>query len=137
MLKLLRTHRTTSHRGANHQSRNPKAKLTELRVIIATRGWWNVIIEAAMFVVRDNKERTLPLRTRRHCLIDAADKGAKYLPFIMKEEGVGRLWGYGLADGPLPEVYEPWESPLEKNLMSGTNIDPCAFIGTYKNERGK
>jgi formate dehydrogenase major subunit len=54
----------------------------------------------------------------------------------MREEGVARLWGYGLVEGPLPEVYEPWESPLEKNLMSGTNINPCAFIGTYMNKRG-
>lgn len=68
--------------------------------------------------------------------INLADKGARYLPFIMREEGVARLWGYGLVEGPLPEVYEPWESPLEKNLMSGTNTNPCAFIGTYMNKRG-
>ena len=75
MLKLLRTHRTTAHCGANHQSWDPKAKLTELRIIVAARGWRNVIIEAPMFVIGDNEERTLPLRTRRHGLIDAADKG--------------------------------------------------------------
>ncbi|HEY91284.1 MAG TPA: molybdopterin-dependent oxidoreductase, partial [Dehalococcoidia bacterium] len=68
--------------------------------------------------------------------IDQAEKGARYLPFIMKPEGVARLWGYGRTDGPLPEVYEPWESPLDRNLMSGTKIDPCAFIGTYMNKRG-
>ncbi len=68
--------------------------------------------------------------------INQAEQGAKYLPFIMKPEGVARLWGYGLAEGPLPEVYEPWESPLDRNLMSATMIDPCAFIGTYRNERG-
>ncbi len=68
--------------------------------------------------------------------INQAEKGAKYLPFIMKPEGIARLWGYGLAEGPLPEVYEPWESPLDKNLMSGTKDNPCAFIGTYMNERG-
>jgi len=68
--------------------------------------------------------------------INQAEIGAKYLPFIMKPEGVARLWGYGLVEGPLPEVYEPWESPLDKNLMSGTNNDPCAFIGKYMNERG-
>jgi len=54
----------------------------------------------------------------------------------MKPEGIARLWGYGLTEGPLPEVYEPWESPLEENLMSGTKNNPCAFIGTYMNERG-
>jgi len=68
--------------------------------------------------------------------INQAEKGAKYLPFIMKPEGVARIWGYGRAEGPVPEVYEPWESPLDKNLMSGTKTNPCAFIGTYMNERG-
>ena len=68
--------------------------------------------------------------------INKADAGSKYLPFIMKPEGVARIWGYGRAEGPLPEVYEPWESPLDRNLMSGTKTNPCAFIGTYMNERG-
>jgi len=61
----------------------------------------------------------------------------KYLPFIMKSEGVACLWGYGLTDGPLPEAYEPWESPLDNNLMSGTRENPCAFVGKYMNDRGK
>jgi len=68
--------------------------------------------------------------------IRQAETGAKYLPFIMKPEGVARLWGYDRVDGPLPEVYEPWESPLDKNLMSGTKNNPCAFIGTFMNKRG-
>ncbi len=68
--------------------------------------------------------------------INQAAEGAKYLPFIMKPEGVARIWGYGRAEGPLPEVYEPWESPLDRNLMSGTMNNPCAFIGKYRNERG-
>ncbi|UCB43655.1 MAG: formate dehydrogenase-N subunit alpha [Dehalococcoidales bacterium] len=68
--------------------------------------------------------------------INQAGNGAKYLPFIMKPEGVARLWGYGLAEGPVPEVYEPWESPLDENLMSGTKINPCSFIGTYRNQQG-
>ena len=68
--------------------------------------------------------------------INIADKGARYLPFIMKPEGVARLWGFDLAEGTLPESYEPWESPLAKNPMSGTMINPCAVIGTYMNPRG-
>jgi len=68
--------------------------------------------------------------------INQASTGAKYLPFIMKPEGVARLWGYERVEGPLPEVYEPWESPLDRNLMSGTKTNPCAFIGKYRNERG-
>ena len=68
--------------------------------------------------------------------INQAGEGAKYLPFIMKPEGIARIWGYGRVEGPVPEVYEPWESPLDKNLMSGTKNNPCAFIGKYRNEKG-
>ncbi len=32
--------------------------------------------------------------------------------FIMKPEGLGRIFGMGRADGPLPEHYEPFESPI-------------------------
>jgi formate dehydrogenase major subunit len=71
----------------------------------------------------------------------------------MNVEGVGKLWGYGLKDGPIPEVYEPWESPLDANLMTGVVIDkekrltpgfndPTAYVGSLVvdgkewNERG-
>ena len=46
----------------------------------------------------------------------------------MNTEGVGKLWGYGLKDGPIPEVYEPWESPIS-NLMTTQQNDPAAYIG--------
>ncbi|MEA3298353.1 MAG: formate dehydrogenase-N subunit alpha, partial [Chloroflexota bacterium] len=49
------------------------------------------------------------------------------LPFIMKPEGVARLFGMGLADGPFPEHYEPWESPVN-NQMSGTQNNPAVKI---------
>ena len=39
---------------------------------------------------------------------------AKY-PFIMKPEGHARIFAIGMADGPLPEHYEPLETPLTKN----------------------
>ncbi len=68
--------------------------------------------------------------------INEADAGSKYLPFIMKPEGVARIWGYGRADGPLPEVYEPWESPLAANLMSGTKLDPTCFLGDDRGDPG-
>lgn len=68
--------------------------------------------------------------------INIAAEGAKNLPFIMKPEGVARLWGFDLAEGTLPEAYEPWESPLTKNPMSGTMINPCSFIGSFMNARG-
>jgi len=81
--------------------------------------------------------------------INEAAPGSKFLPFIMHKEGVGHLWGPGVAEGPLPEAYEPWESPLETNLMTGvpngTNgrgtpgfNDPCCYVGELggMNERG-
>lgn len=64
---------------------------------------------------------------------DVPDGGAKpmnqggYYPFIMKTEGHAHIFGPGLADGPFPEQYEPWESPVE-NLISGTQNDPTFTI---------
>ena len=44
------------------------------------------------------------------------------MPFIMNPEGVARLFARDLmADGPLPEHYEPFESPLETNPMHPKN----------------
>ncbi len=85
--------------------------------------------------------------------IALATDGARNLPFIMNAEGVGRMWGYGLKDGPIPEVYEPWESPLDTNLITGVANDstqrinpgfndPASYIGSLSidgrewNERG-
>ncbi len=60
---------------------------------------------------------------------------AKY-PFIMKDEGHARLFGMGRADGPFPEHYEPWESPVT-NLLSGTQNDPALLKGdTADSQRG-
>ncbi len=61
---------------------------------------------------------------------DVPDGGAApmnqggYKAFIMKAEGLGRLFGMERADGPLPEHYEPWESPVD-NLMSSQQWDPA------------
>jgi len=84
--------------------------------------------------------------------INLSSEGAKYLPFIMHREGLGRIWGDGRAEGPLPVAYEPWESPLDKNLLTGVSDtedngtpgfnDPCCYIGKLEmdgqgwNERG-
>ncbi len=47
------------------------------------------------------------------------------LPFIMKTDGVGNLYGPdALADGPFPEHYEPLEGPLAQNLMSSQHNSP-------------
>lgn len=44
-------------------------------------------------------------------------------PFIMQPEGVGRLFAAALKDGPLPEHYEPVESPV-RNIMSRQQNNP-------------
>ncbi len=54
-------------------------------------------------------------------------KDGKY-PFIMQPEGVGRLFGPGLVDGPFPEHYEPAETPLTRHEFSGQLSNPCAKI---------
>jgi len=46
----------------------------------------------------------------------ADEKTGKY-PFIMRAEGVGLIYGPGLADGPFPEHYEALECPLQENPM--------------------
>ncbi len=51
-------------------------------------------------------------------------EGGPY-PFIMHTEGHGQLYGIGRADGPMPEHYEPAESPLEKNPFSSQMTNPC------------
>ena len=48
-------------------------------------------------------------------------------PFIMQPEGYARIFGMGRVDGPLPEHYEPWESPV-RNMMSGTQCSPAFKI---------
>ena len=44
-------------------------------------------------------------------------------PYIMLNYGKGQIWG-SLADGPLPEHYEPVETPF-KNEMNGAQINPA------------
>ncbi len=41
--------------------------------------------------------------------------------FIMTPEGVARLHAMGMAEGPFPEHYEPFETPVGVNLMCPTN----------------
>ncbi len=50
------------------------------------------------------------------------------LPFIMNEEGVGRLWTMKLEDGPFPEHYEPFESPVDTNPFNGQPFNPASKI---------
>jgi formate dehydrogenase major subunit len=62
----------------------------------------------------------------------ASARPSAYYPFIMRTEGVGRLMGIkGLVDGPFPEHYEPKETPLITNPLTGGKgplVDPCVYI---------
>jgi formate dehydrogenase major subunit len=52
--------------------------------------------------------------------------GTKH-PFIMKPEGHAALFAGNLVDGPLPEHYEPLESPVN-NFMSRVQINPTVKL---------
>jgi formate dehydrogenase-N alpha subunit len=65
---------------------------------------------------------------------DVVDGGPKFgpeakNPFIMNNEGVGRLFspGKALTDGPFTEHYEPMESPTP-NLFNSQKVNPAANI---------
>jgi formate dehydrogenase major subunit len=57
----------------------------------------------------------------------AVDPEKTKYPFIMKPEGHARFFGPGMAEGPLPEHYEPWESPIP-NPMSKQQNNPAFKI---------
>jgi formate dehydrogenase major subunit len=57
----------------------------------------------------------------------AGDRAAGKLPFIMKADGVGAIFGAGLLDGPFAEFYEPWEGPVD-NQLSGQQYNPTCRI---------
>lgn len=56
-----------------------------------------------------------------------ANAPGEIYPFIMNPEGMGRLFGMGMADGPFPEHYEPWESPV-MNKLSSTQLNPAVKV---------
>ncbi len=58
---------------------------------------------------------------------DGAWPPGEKLPFIMVREGRGQIFGPGRVDGPLPEHYEPFESPLTINPLSGQRVNPTAL----------
>ena len=57
----------------------------------------------------------------------AVDPEKTKYPFIMKPEGHARFFGPGMAEGPLPEHYEPWESPIT-NPVSKQQSNPAFKI---------
>ena len=56
--------------------------------------------------------------------------------FIMNPEGVARLHAIGMSEGPFPEHYEPFETPVGVNLMCPNNAkavsNPAARV--YKGD---
>lgn len=58
-------------------------------------------------------------------------------PFIMNAEGVGKLFALaGMAEGPFPTHYEPFETPIEKNRFAPKSIsNPAARIFEEDRER--
>jgi formate dehydrogenase major subunit len=57
-----------------------------------------------------------------------ADQEKGKLPFIMKADGVGSIFGPGMVEGPFPEHYEPLEGPLAKNPLSSQLNNPTITI---------
>lgn len=65
--------------------------------------------------------------------LDVPDFLVKYPPldpndkaFIMQADGMGAFFAK-MADGPFPEHYEPWESPI-KNILSSQQVNPAVRI---------
>ena len=55
-------------------------------------------------------------------------------PFIMNAEGVGKLFARGgMAEGPFPEHYEPFESPIDNVLHPKVKSNPAARV--FANDR--
>jgi formate dehydrogenase major subunit len=59
------------------------------------------------------------------------------LPFIMNADGVAHLFALGgMAEGPFPEHYEPFETPLTKNPLSPKALsNPAARVYPSDKER--
>ncbi len=57
-----------------------------------------------------------------------ADQEKGKLPFIMRADGVGAIFGAGMVEGPFPEHYEPLEGPLTKNPFSSQLNNPTITI---------
>lgn len=67
--------------------------------------------------------------------IDVADfgsapPGSKTMPFIMQPDGEGALFALNrIGDGPMPEHYEPVETPIGTNPLHPNVVsDPCVRI---------
>ena len=59
---------------------------------------------------------------------DGSPRADGKLPFIMRSDGYGALFGPGLKDGPFPEHYEPLECPVENNAFGPQLNNPVAAV---------
>ncbi len=55
--------------------------------------------------------------------------------FFMLWEQNARLESYGMEDGPLPEFYEPFETPVDENLLNGALQSPCMRFAEYESTK--
>ena len=61
--------------------------------------------------------------------IAPAAKPDVVMPFIMNQEGTGRLWVRGMMkDGPFPVHYEPFESPVANPINPKIKGNPAARV---------
>lgn len=61
--------------------------------------------------------------------IAPASKPDVVMPFIMNQEGTGRLWVRGMMkDGPFPVHYEPFESPIANPINPKIKGNPAARV---------
>ena len=56
-------------------------------------------------------------------------------PFIMQQHGLGQIFGPGRVDGPLPEHYEPVETPVSSHPFSSQLHSPCFKSVSSKMDR--
>lgn len=64
---------------------------------------------------------------------DGGSAPGKAYPFIMKPYGRAHLFGKGMVDGPFPEHYESWESPVS-NPLSSVRANP--LLKAWEDQRG-
>lgn len=60
-------------------------------------------------------------------IVDGGGNPGTRHPFIMQTDGFGALFGPTLNDGPLPEHYEPLESPFKKHDFSKQTVSPVVY----------
>lgn len=60
-----------------------------------------------------------------------SDEAAGRYSYIMTAEGHAYLFAPGIADGPFPEHYEPYESPV-RNLLNSQPFNPATDLSLWR-----